>query len=240
MEHDHKPTIKISTVQASGGGGGRFYGRILDTYGAPKLSQLTECRAPELPEWKHKMANVILNSIFLGIEFPPQTQRYILNFVRRLETAVVEYQHGRAELLTYVKDLPRRNNHFLGALRALSHFEQCAAALYQAAQLTPALTGQPVFKKGDGSPLSRLNIIYNRSKHFEDAAGVATPPATPVWLVNEGIECTEVLLTYDDLVFVLNDLMKCGDFVAIELPKLVEEKRRPASAAGDPERDPNQ
>lgn len=222
--------IKTTVVEATGKAV-HFYKPVLEGYGAPKLASLTECNAPDLPKWEKHLANTILNTIFLGINWPPGVQRYVLNFMRRMETAVDEYRRGREELQNYVAELPRRNNHFLGALRALSHFEQSCAALYQALCLTPPFTGiKEFFKKGDNSPEEHLNAIYNRSKHFEEGAGQDTPPpATPVWLTNEGIECTDCTLTFAELHGVILDLTKVAEFISLELPKRLQEKRAQAS-----------
>ena len=207
----------------------RLYAPILENFGAPKLAQLTECNAPDVPEWQNHLATTILNSVFLGIEFEPLIQRYLLNFMRRMETAVSEYRLGRATLQSYVDELPKRNNHFLSALRALSHFEQSAAALYQAAMLTEPVTKQKPFQKGDKSPMERLNMIYNRSKHFEEGVRQqAMPPATPVWLINEGLECSLGTLSFADFHEIILDLTKCAEAIAVELPKLIEERRKAA------------
>ena len=53
-----------------GTGSGRFAKTILDEFGAPKLSALTECRAQDVAEWPNHLGTAILNSIFLGIELP--------------------------------------------------------------------------------------------------------------------------------------------------------------------------
>lgn len=209
----------------------RVFNPILENFGAPKLGLLKECNAPDLPEMPNHLAATILNSIFLGIEFPQGTQRYILNFLRRLETAVTEYRQGREKLQNYVDELPKRNNHFLMAMRALSHFEQSTSVLYQAVMLTEPITRERPFQKGDGSSVERLNMIYNRSKHFDEGAGnQEPPPATPVWLINEGLECSEGTLTFTDLHAILVDMTKCAETIAVKLPKLVEERRKTVEA----------
>src|SRR5580700_3080822 len=111
--------------------GARFGSYVLDEYGAPKLSELTKCGAPELPELPNHLAVAVLNLV-VGVrgDYAKDDRRRRLNFIRRTETAVGEYRLGRAKLQAYVEQLSSRNNHFLEALRALSHFEQCAAASY--------------------------------------------------------------------------------------------------------------
>ena len=48
------------------------------------------------------------------------------------------------------------------------------------------------FNPRDGSPWQRLNTVYNALKHFDDnvAKGYVPPDVfTPMWLVEDGIEC---------------------------------------------------
>jgi hypothetical protein len=146
-----------------------------------------------------------------------------------METAVEEYRLGRGELHSYVEQLPVRNNHFLAALRALSHFEQSAAALYQAAILTTFIMPGLPFTQSDGSSMDRLNMIYNRSKHFEEGATFAGPaPATPVWLTNEGLECSDAALSFIELHELIVDQTNCAEAIAIGIPKKVQEMRKQA------------
>lgn len=227
-ETDNPPKKVLTTkVVRTTGHGIRIYGGVLRDFGAPKLAELTECNAPEIPEWPKHQANVILNDVFCGIELPAEVRPYILNMMRRMETAVGEYRLGREMLQAYVDELPRRNNHFLQALRALSHFEQSAAALYQAAQLTRPITKEQLFENNDGSPEQRLNVIYNRSKHFDEPVG-SLPPAVPVWLTNEGLECSSAALSFAELHGIILDITKCCECVAVDLPRKVEEKRKAA------------
>jgi hypothetical protein len=144
-----------------------------------------------------------------------------------METCVSEYGLGRTELQKYVDELPKRNNHFLGALRALSHFEQSVAALYQAALLTQPITKNRLFQKGDGSPMERLNLIYNRSKYFEEGEeGAGPPPATPIWLTNEGLQSSDADLPFAELHDIIIDLTKCAEMIAVKLPSMIEERRK--------------
>jgi hypothetical protein len=199
---------------------------VLEEYGAPKLGELNACRAPELPDFPNHLAIAILNSV-LVVDYPKEIRRYLLNFIRRMETAVREYRLGRSELQSYVEQLPIRNDHFLAALRALSRFEQSAAALYQAATLLACIKPGPLFKKGDGSSMERLNAIYNRSKHFEEGATfTGTAPATPIWLTNEGLECSDAALTFTELHEMIVDLTKCAEAIATEIPKKMQEGQK--------------
>lgn len=81
-------------------------------------------------------------------------------------------------------------------------------------KLVHASTGEAdwrVYKPGDDSVEERLNALYNSMKHIESriAAGQILEDAiVPVWLTNEGIRNTDVVLTYSDTRDVLQDLAK--------------------------------
>lgn len=211
-------------VTLAAGGEARFGSYVLDEFGAPKLSELNVCRAPDLPEWPNHLGAAILNSVFV-VTYKREIRRYLLNFIRRMETAVGEYRLGRRELLNYVEQLPVRNNHFLAALRALSHFEQSAAALYQAAILLTRIKPGQLFNKGDGSSVECLNKIYNRSKHFEEGGTFAgAAPATPIWLTNEGLECSDAALTFVELHEMVVELTKCAEVIAVRIPRRLQEE----------------
>jgi hypothetical protein len=196
-------------VALSSGNSPRFGSYVLDEYGAPKLSELNVCGAPDIPEWPNHLGVAILNCVFVS-DYQKEIRWYLLNFIRRMETAVGEYRLGRSELQNYVEQLPDRNNHFLTALRALSHFEQSIAALYQAVDLVRCITAQDPFKKNDGSPMDRLNKIYNRSKHFKENKA----PATPIWLTNECLERSDAKITFIELCEIIADLTKCAEGIA--------------------------
>jgi hypothetical protein len=205
--------------------GARFGSYVLDEYGAPKLSELTKCGAPELPELPNHLAVAVLNLV-VGVrgDYAKDDRRRRLNFIRRTETAVGEYRLGRAKLQAYVEQLSSRNNHFLEALRALSHFEQCAAASYQAAELAAGLLSRRLFEKVDGSRWNRLYNIYNRSKHFgaerrsslkaRQAGNRAPFPAVPVWLINEGLESTDASITFAELHDIIVNLREGVELIA--------------------------
>ena len=187
---------------------------------------LTACNAPEVPE--NYLAGTILHSIS-SVQFSPKVQRYILNFLRRMEVAVKEYQLGRKLLQSHVASLPRTKDHSLESLRALSHFEQCAAALCQATQMARPLTRKikmPFFVSDDkSSPLYKLNAIYNRSKHFEGEERAAWILPPPIWLTNDGLENSECTLKFVEMHKIILVLATIAKIVADELPNLVQRLR---------------
>jgi len=92
-----------------------------DKFVAPKLSQLTECNAPDMSNYDdqctHWVANFALNSMLRVTVKQPQ-RAFFFTFLRRAETAFYEYENARRCLLEYIeqKDLHK-------VLRAVHHFE---------------------------------------------------------------------------------------------------------------------
>jgi hypothetical protein len=70
--------------------------------------------------------------------------------------------------------------------------------------------------------MDRLNTIYNRSNHFGEGptfAGLA--PAAPVWLTNEGLECSDAALSFIELYELIVDQTNCAEAIAIRIPEKV-------------------
>jgi DNA-binding transcriptional LysR family regulator len=110
---------------------------ILDNFGAPKLSELTECGAPLLDEPPDYLWAFALHGAINGIiQHHEPWVRNVLMFGRRVELAIREYRTGRDHLNAYVHRLPDNDSaDFLIAMRATTHFEQCVAATCQAKAL---------------------------------------------------------------------------------------------------------
>lgn len=196
----------------------------------PWATRLTTCNAPEVPE--DYLAAIILRSISSARYAPPRVQRYILNFLQRMEAAVNDYRLGRKLLQSHVASLQRTNDHSLEPVRALWHFEQCAAALGQAIQMIrPLNRKRPFFVLHDqSSPLYKLNKIYNRHKHFKKDRRAARVPTTSIWLTDDGLETPECSLKFVEMHKIILDLAAIAKIVADELPNLVQRHRRAASA----------
>jgi hypothetical protein len=201
------PSIEISM----NGSSGRFGATVLNQYGAPSLSELNACGAPLLEEPPNYLATFVLNSIFIRNHVDP-FGRLILMLGRRVLHSMQEYIRGRDLLFAYVQRLPETNSHFLQAMKAATHFEQSIASVCQATALFERLTklsGQP---KLDDDRASRLRLIWNRSKHFDE--DLKNPNKTdaditaPVWLTNQGISSTRASVTFDELHSLLSDLLK--------------------------------
>jgi hypothetical protein len=193
------------------GSTGWFGPIVINEYGAPKLSELNACGAPALEEPPNYIATFVLNSIFMRKHADP-TGRLILMFGRRVLSAMHEYTRARDLLLAYVHKLHQTNSHFLQAMIATTHFEQCIASACQATaffQRLVDLAGRP---KVDDDRVERLRRIFNRSKHFdEDLVDVTIADAeitAPVWLTNYGISSANASVTFEELHSLLTDLLK--------------------------------
>ncbi len=116
----------------------RFTKFVLDRFGTPDLSELTECGAPEMENPKNYLSAFVLNSLIVAT-YPEQMRRLTLMFGRRVEDAARQYILGRGKLLSYLERLPQSNEHFLGALRATTYFEHCVGAASHAEALFGSL-----------------------------------------------------------------------------------------------------
>ena len=135
-----------------------------------------------------------------------------------------EYTTGREVLISYLTKLPQTNNHFLQALEATTHFEQCIASACQAANLFKSIVKLAAAPEVQDDRHRRLIAIWNRSKHFdEDITNPRRPEwgdaeiIAPVWLTNEGVSCADASITFEELHSFLIDLQNLFKSFA-ELP----------------------
>lgn len=197
---------------------------VLDNYMAPKLSELTECGAPDLPSPKNLMGSYILNRIFV-VEYRPEVQRLVFNFIRRVEHAYREYSEGRRQLAAYVAS--DRGTMVLLYFGALAHFEQCVAALCQAWAFGEKLPEQSrAFAPGDGSSAERIWTIHNDSKHMEERTSLPPEYTTAVWLTNTGLESARAVASFNELTDELRSCYEFAEFLAEELPRRLREQHR--------------
>ena len=170
-----------------------FTKSAIEVFISSKASAVTKCGAKDMiatvPESAHWLSNVGLAIIFN--DFPPADMRpFVINFIRRVYVAFIEYDLARQEVLKLVKD---GNGRLSPYFVALAHFEITVAQLYLALDSVRKFSNHDFFKTGDGSFEEYLNMIYNSSKH--QLAGAELP----VWFSNEGIDCANAALTFDDI-----------------------------------------
>jgi hypothetical protein len=204
----------------------------LDNYVAPRLSELRSCGAEPLPEPCNFLNSFILTNIF-QMGYPTEKRSLLFNFIRRVEQAFYEYDQGRTNLLAHVEE--PRSDHIAIYFRALAHFEQCVAVLYQASLFWKQLTGgNNLFTSGDGSFLDRVNKIYNVSHHMDERIVtdqvLTQDPTTQVWLLNDGIACNEakasVAITFTELRQELMNMREAARYIVQDLPGVVHQGRR--------------
>lgn len=110
---------------------------LLDNFIAHKLSELTLCGAPELPEETKWLNTFILKSIF-QFSLPPKTRAYLFNFLRRAEGASAAYRDARRLLQQHVAT---PSNVISPYFRSLTEFEICLSQCYQGYELLARATG---------------------------------------------------------------------------------------------------
>jgi hypothetical protein len=211
----------------------QYSSELLNLFGAPELSQLNVCGAKELPALPDFLSAAIWNHL-AGAAFPdPSVQHLDLAFLRRSNAAAEEYRTGRNYLLRYVEGV-EAGQHRLGAyLSALTHFEQCIGAIWQAAELFNRMehkilgvTSQrlTIYKPGEKSDLERINSLNNVAKHF--SALQAEQTSTPIWITNREIKCADAALTFDELYENVVSLSDVARQTFVEIPSEARAQRR--------------
>jgi hypothetical protein len=170
-----------------------FPNYALDRYFAQELSSLNRCDAPDLSDalaqTEHWVNKFILNSIFRA-QVKDELKPFLFGILRRAQMAIVEYQNGRSSLFDFVAGSKKRVSVYF---RALYHFEIVVLLLYQVYELVIKLTDKPLYSKNDGSPIERLNRIYNVSKHLE-ASTIKLGHIHAVWITNSGLSTSTATL----------------------------------------------
>jgi hypothetical protein len=213
---------------------------VLDGFGAPHLSELTECGALEIEEPTNYLGSLVLNQLFFAVRYPDPMKRLTLMFARRADNAVREHRTGRKLLLSYIQRLPQGNDHFLVALRAATHFEHCIGSACQAdalfERLLDVVDGRDPSKPPDSRDRERrLKRIWNRAKHFDE--DIVSPKVgaeditAPVWLTNTGISAEPATITWVELHSVLTEQQEALKFLAVGLPNKIVEKQKAAGQA---------
>jgi hypothetical protein len=180
----------------------------LDELIAPKLSELTQCGAPELPEFPNYRRSLFLNQLLSGVRIKEPTRILLNGFIARLAEASNEYRAARIFLERYVSALPQHNR-LEDYWKSLMHFEIVILRLHLAmtclggAAKAFGVTAN-LIKKGDSSDYDRLRRLNNRIKHFDEDVEAAlisnrSVPTTPLWITNDSIECSEAKLTFCEL-----------------------------------------
>ncbi len=209
----------------------QFSSEILDTYLAPALSDLTVCGAKELPAPPDYLLPAIWGHI-AGVRYKKSALLHLsLTFLKRSIVATDEYRMARENLLQYVDGLSQQQHRLASFLSALSHFEQCIGAVWQAAELYDETerwllnSGQRrpnLFKRGDGSDLERLNQLNNVIKHFAPCQAAIT--SAPVWITNTGLRSAGAVVSFDELLENIQALWEVNRVTFVEIPNEISSR----------------
>lgn len=188
-------------------------GHAKDLYVAPKMSQFTTADIVDMSnfdkEQQHWVANYILNSMFgSGGVTQPARQR-VFHFLRRAEAAFAAHGEARELTIAYL----RNKENLTAYLGGVSHWESFFSHAYIAFEQLRHMSKSPLFERGDGSVLQRLNMLYNISKHANETQ-FPQDGTLPIWLENDGLHCTEAHLTFEELSSdVLPELARWADIL---------------------------
>jgi hypothetical protein len=190
--------------------------KIIEEHFAPGIGSFTSASIPDLslefPQADHWVANHLLNSIFRGTFTDPHRQ-YAINLLFRSRAAFRAYATARKNTFDYLsKSQPTRPNTglYCDALEAWERFLYNWAACVR---IVKSLGKGDVFTPGDGSIEQRAYDLSNTMKHWAEKSVFASGDTIPVWLSNEGLNSSNLALTYGELGELARDMAKLADEV---------------------------
>ncbi|MGZ8224079.1 MAG: hypothetical protein ACXW0H_03235 [Methylobacter sp.] len=183
----------------------------VETFISKKITEVTECNVADLytefPSAKKWLSSFGLMVIF--VNQPREEMRpFALQFLRRVEAAFSEYALAREDLQGLVAGSRGKWSPYYGALY---HFESALGQLYQVYDNSRKMLDSKLFESNDGSPLDRLNKIYNTSKHQ------VAVEEQPIWITNEGIETNNIKITFGEI----EELLRACGRIAMTLSQTV-------------------
>lgn len=190
----------------------------LDRWIGFEVSKVTHPDMPQLELDRKGLNELFLITQATMFEFELVDMRYLFNFMRHADSAKINYEAARRDLLAF-----SANHRALGSLfGAFRHLEQGLAAFNHAQAHFREMVGttddlHPVLR----NLLARARAIYNVSKHMEEGAdpekrearleaqragkqkqvAAAWPAGGTMgwWISNDGIHTTEAHVSYRDL-----------------------------------------
>jgi hypothetical protein len=185
---------------------------------APHLTELTECNAPQMEEFKcmtHGLIHqFVLTSVF-SARYPDPMHQYAIVFLRKTESAFQEYFYSQNSLNKYVQtqilfnDNP--NEQISQYFEILHRFEVLISQIYQAYMVLDKFlsleSSERFWQNGDGSTLEKINTLYNYIKHAEGK--IKQKPENAgyhIWLTNSGVSCENGSVSYTEISEALIDL----------------------------------
>jgi hypothetical protein len=176
-----------------------FTTAAIDLYVSERVGAVTVCGASdirtEFPSASHWISSLGMRSMFQA-EPPIEVRHWAIQFVRHTEMALRHYESARTSLLDLVNGSRGRWSPYFSAL---SYFEDAIARLYQAFGCFMKAYSRRFFEPDDGSPLQKLNHIYNAIKHASAEA------EQPVWITDTGISTEKYLITFEELESLLRE-----------------------------------
>jgi hypothetical protein len=186
----------------------------LDNFFSQEISQLTECNAPEVvsrfSQSEHWVGNFFLNSV-LGCPIDQNGRAFGFGFLRRAETAFIEYEIARNFLIKFVNSNGEKPSFYL---KSLTHFEITITMVYQAYHLFMRLSDEKFFEKNDRSLLDRLNKIYNLIRHFNPLE-LPLNHIHPMWISNDALQVESCALSFVEFEEIMIDIGELADRVSI-------------------------
>ena len=186
------------------------FDNLLDNFVAHRLSHLTKCGAPEVAEESNWLDAFIWTTVFnTGLD--AKERAYMFNFVRRAQGAYSAYGVARTALIVHI-ETPR--NVFSPYFRALLNFEVCISQCYQSYELLMRASGVNLYDTNDDSAGERLQKLYVDSKHMDrmiDGGKLPTEATAAIWITNDGLESSNALLPFNELVEMLLDMKHLSD-----------------------------
>lgn len=191
---------------------------------APHIAELTKCNLPPMEEQKNISRSLInsfiLNSAFFA-KYPEPMHQYGISFLRKTEAAFQEYYYALELLSIYVNthilynDKP--NEKLSQYFEILHRFEVLISQIYQAYMVFEKFLNLEkhgrFWKKGDGSSLEKISVLYNFSKHAEDK--IKETPSLPgyhIWLTNSGVSCEQEAISFFEISELLQELAENASY----------------------------
>jgi hypothetical protein len=181
----------------------------LETFVAQGLSELTSPTAkPVGAEFESSggwLGTFVMQSIFTR-PIAESGARLAFVWLRRVNAAIENYDEACASLTRVAE----RTNTISEYFRALGKMETAIAMIYQANQYATTALGIRMFEKGDGTPLSRLNAIYNATRH-PNLSTLSEGHLHPVWLLNDGVHSAGATVQYVEIESLIREMAAMAD-----------------------------
>lgn len=190
---------------------------LLDNFVAHKLSLLTVCGAPDIPDESSWLNTFILTTVF-KTSLDSKTRAYVFNFLRRAQGAYSAYRAARSALVQYI-ETPR--NILFPYFAALLNFEVCISQCYQGYELLATASGEKLFDKNDGSEAERLQKLYVDSKHMDrmiDGGKLPTEATAAIWITNDSLGSSRAKLSFQELVEMLLQMKRLAEQLSTMSP----------------------